>query len=192
MRLVGIHLGTGISMAAFEGGRMVDIVNPRDEGPLSADRAGSLPAVGLAKLVLEERWTVADCERRLGREAGLYALVGTRDLREIRKRADAGDERCAMALRAMTLGIAKSALALCASLSDLPDRFFLTGGMAHDAALVAAVRPTLERFADVVVMPGEDELAALAEGAARALSGEDPARSYDQARAVLRSGARRM
>lgn len=178
LRLVGLHLGTGTSMAAFEGGRMVDIVNPRDEGPLSADRAGSLPAMGLAKLVLREGWTAADVERRLGREAGLFAHVGTRDLREVRRRAEAGDVACVRALEAMVLGITKSALGLCAALTDVPDRFFVTGGMAHDAALVAAVRSVLERFAEVVVVPGEDELLALAQGAQRVLAGDEPAREY--------------
>jgi butyrate kinase len=181
LRLVGVHLGTGISMAAFEHGRMVDIVNPRDEGPLSADRAGSLPAVGLAKLVLQQGWSVADAERRLGREAGLYALVGTRDLREVRRRAADGDQGCRNALEAMTRGIAKSALGLCAALGDVPDRFFLTGGMAHDKALVADLRGLLGRYAEVAVVPGEDELLALAEGATRALGGEEPARTYEGA-----------
>jgi len=178
LRLIGLHLGTGTSMAAFEGGRMVDIVNPRDEGALSADRAGSLPAMGLAKLVLREGWTASDVERRLGREAGLFAHVGTRDLREVRRRADAGDAACARALEAMVLGITKSALGLCAALTDVPDRFFITGGMAHDAALVAAIRPVLERYAEVVVVPGEDELLALAQGAQRVLAGEEQGREY--------------
>jgi len=178
LRLIGVHLGSGISMAAFERGRMVDIVNPREEGPISADRAGALPAAKLAKLVVREGWTLADCERRLGREAGLSALVGTRDLREVRSRAAGGDAGCATALAAMALGIAKAALGLLAALEGVPDRFFLTGGMAHDGELVAAIRSALERIADVVVMPGEDELMALAEGAARALRGDEPAREY--------------
>jgi butyrate kinase len=182
LRLIGIHLGSGISMAAFERGRMIDIVNPRDEGPISVDRAGALPANGLAKLVVSESWTVRDCEKRLGREAGAAALLGTRDMREVRRRADAGDAACKALLDAMALGIGKWAFGLMASLNGLPDRFYVTGGMARDQELVGLLRATLERVADVVVVPGEDEIAALVEGTLCALSGEEPAAAYPPAR----------
>jgi len=50
LRLVVAHLGTGVSMAALAGGRMVDVINPQDEGPFSADRAGAVPATALIAL----------------------------------------------------------------------------------------------------------------------------------------------
>jgi butyrate kinase len=54
----------------------------------------------------------------------------------------------------------------------------LTGGMAHAPWLVAEVRSRVAWIAPVEVYAGEDELLALAEGAWRVLSGEEPARSY--------------
>jgi butyrate kinase len=50
--------------------------------------------------------------------------------------------------------------------------------MAHLAAIVDAVRRRIDWLAPVHVLPGEDELRALAEGALRVLRGEERARAY--------------
>jgi butyrate kinase len=50
--------------------------------------------------------------------------------------------------------------------------------MAHDEAVVGPIRRRVAWIAPVVVVPGEDELGALAEGALRVLSGEEAAVEY--------------
>ena len=55
LRLVVVHLGTGISLAALRDGRMVDVVNPQDEGPMSGDRAGAVPGHRAARPLLRPR-----------------------------------------------------------------------------------------------------------------------------------------
>ena len=181
LRLVAVHLGTGVSLAALQGGRMVDVVNPQDEGPFSGDRAGGVPATAVVDLCFAPGATAASVRRRLFGEGGLYALLGTRSVRDAIQRAEAGDPVAALAVAAMTYQIAKSAAGLCAALDGRPDAVLLTGGMAHNPEIVDPIRRRLEWVAEVRVFPGEDELRALAEGALRVVRGEEPARTYSGA-----------
>jgi butyrate kinase len=178
LRLVAVHMGTGVSLAALEGGRMVDVANPQDEGPFSGDRAGGVPATALVELCFAPGAERGAMRRRLFGDGGLYAHLGTRDAREALRRAAGGDGRAALVVDAMCYQIAKAAGALAAALGARPDAFLLTGGMAHLPEIVERVGGRLAWMAPVHVAPGEDELLALAEGALRVVRGEEPARSY--------------
>ena len=178
LRLVAVHMGTGVSLAAFRGGRMVDVANPQDEGPFSGDRAGGVPGTALVDLCFEPGATAAGVKRRLFGDGGLFSHLGTRDVREALRRAEAGDARAALLVAAMGYQIAKAAGALAAALDGRPDAILLTGGMAHLPEIVAGVSRRVSWMADVHVMPGEDELRALAEGALRVVRGEEAAQRY--------------
>jgi len=178
LSLIVAHLGGGCSMAVVYGGRLVDVVNPRDEGPMSADRAGGLPSLQLARWVISERLDPAVLERRLFREGGLFAHLGTRDLREAYRRADEGDDAATAVLKALVYQIARTIGGLAACLSGRVDAVLLTGGMAHEERLVDAVRGKVGFIAELHAYPGEDELAALASGAFRVLTGKETPQSY--------------
>jgi butyrate kinase len=180
LRLVVVHLGTGISLAALRGGRMVDVVNPQDEGPMSGDRAGAVPATALLELCFAPGATRADLRRRLFGDGGLFAHLGTRDVREALRMAEAGDARAALLVDALAYQVAKSVGALAAVLEGQVDAVILTGGLAHLPQVVEPVRTRVAFVAPVVVHPGEDELGALAAGALRVLGGEEPARRYGE------------
>jgi len=47
LRLIVAHLGSGISVSAHEGGRMIDATNSREEGAFSTERSGTVPALKL-------------------------------------------------------------------------------------------------------------------------------------------------
>ncbi len=182
LRLVACHLGTGVSLAAFRGGRMVDVVNPQDEGPFSGDRAGGVPATALVDLCFAPGADAAGVRRRLFGDGGLFSHLGTRDAREAVGRVEAGDARASLVLDAMAYQIAKAAGGLAAALEGGVDAVLVTGGMAHLAPVVEAIRRRVAWIAPVRVHPGEDELRALAEGALRVLRGEEPALRYAPAR----------
>jgi butyrate kinase len=93
-------------------------------------------------------------------------------------RAAAGDAAAALAVDAMCYQVAKSVGAMAVALDGRVDAVILTGGMAHDEAVVGPIRRRVAWIAPVVVVPGEDELGALAEGALRVLSGEEAAVEY--------------
>ncbi|ACL63418.1 butyrate kinase [Anaeromyxobacter dehalogenans 2CP-1] len=178
LRLVLAHLGTGISLCALSGGRMVDVVNPRDEGPFSGDRAGGVPANALVDLCFAPGADVRTVRRRLFGDGGLYAHLGTRDVREALARAERGDARAALLVDAMCYQAAKAVAAMAVALDGRVDAIVLTGGLAHLAPVVEGVRRRVAWIAPVEIHPGEDELRALAEGALRVLAGEEPARRY--------------
>jgi butyrate kinase len=182
LRLVVAHLGTGISLAALRQGRMVDVVNPQDEGPMSGDRAGAIPATALLELCFAPGASLAGLRRRLFGDGGLYAHLGTRDVREALRAAAGGDARAALLVEAMAYQVGKSVGALAAVLEGRVDAVLLTGGLAHLPEIVEPIRARVAFVAPVVVWPGEDELRALAEGALRVLLGEEPARRYGEAK----------
>jgi butyrate kinase len=178
LRLVVAHLGTGVSLSAQRGGRMVDVVNTQDEGPFSGDRAGGVPAMALVDLCFTPGANQDSVKRRLFGDGGLHSHVGTRDAREVVGRAEAGDPLAQRILDAMCYQIAKAVGGLAAALEGRVDAVILTGGMAHLPAVVEPVRRRVAFVAPVTVYPGGDELGALAEGALRVLSGEEQARAY--------------
>lgn len=178
LRLVVAHLGTGVSLAALAGGRMVDVVNPQDEGPFAGDRAGGVPVTAVVDLCFAPGAERATVRRRLFGDGGLFSLLGTRDAREAADRADAGDPAAVRAVDAMCYQVAKAVGALAVALDGRVDAVILTGGMAHDPRIVERIRPRVAWIAPVDVLPGEDELPALAAGALRVLSGEETAGEY--------------
>lgn len=178
LRLVVLHLGSGTTVSAHRGGRMVDASNAREEGPFSMERAGGVPAMLLAELATRPGTTFADLERRLFREGGVYSYLGTRDLREVLARVEAGDQTAALVLDALLYQTAKEAGAMAAVLEGRVDAVLLTGGMMHAGPVAEALAERVRWIGTVRSYPGEDELRALAEGAERVLAGAEPARSY--------------
>jgi butyrate kinase len=145
---------------------------------MSGDRAGAVPATALVELCFAPGADRAALRRRLFGDGGLYAHLGTRDVREALRRAASGDGRAALLLQALAYQVAKGIGALAAVLTGRVDAVLLTGGLAHLAEVVEPVRARVAFVAPVVVWPGEDELLALAEGALRVLSGEETAYRY--------------
>ena len=47
VKLIVCHLGGGVSVAAHDHGRVVDVFNVKDEGAMGLDRGGSLPVLSL-------------------------------------------------------------------------------------------------------------------------------------------------
>lgn len=87
--IVTLHLGSGCSAAAIFRGRSVDTsmgYSPL-EGLVMGTRAGDLDP-GILIHMLHERMALQELERMLNHEAGLKALAGTADLRELQQRED--------------------------------------------------------------------------------------------------------
>jgi len=173
LRLIAIHMGSGITVSAHCEGRMIDS-NSIEEGPFGPDRTGSLPVRALIKLC--GTMTAEELDRHVFGDGGLYAYLGTRDLKEVERRMDIGDREAAAVFEAMIYQIGKEAGAMAAVLEGKVDAVLVTGGMAHSERVLARLRGYVEWIAPVKVYPGEDELRALAEGVFRALDGEEEAK----------------
>ncbi len=176
LRLIIVHLGSGITVSAHRDGRMIDS-NSIEEGPFGPDRSGSLPVKALVKLCFDGRFTQAQLVRQVFGDGGIFAYLGTRDLREVERRIASGDADAARVFEAMVYQIAKEAGAMTAVLQGTVDCVLLTGGMAHSEKLVKRLSEYVDWIAPIIVYPGEDELQALAEGAFRVLNEEEQAQT---------------
>jgi len=175
LRLIVVHMGSGISVSAHQDGKTIDS-NTIEEGPFGPDRTGSLPTRKLIELCFSGTYNKKQLDRMAFGEGGLFAYLGTRDLREVERRVDAGDADAALIYEAMVYQIAKEAGAMAVVLSGKVDALLLTGGMAHSERMVNRLRQRLEWIAPIRVYPGENELQALAEGVFRVLDGVERAK----------------
>lgn len=177
MRIIVVHLGSGITVSAHCGGLMIDNNTP-EEGPLGPDRTGSLPVRQLVQLCFSGAYNEKQLDRMVFGDGGLFAYLGTRDLQEVERRIDAGDATAAAVYEAMAYQIAKETGAMAAVLQGNVEALLLTGGMAHSQRLIQKLRAYIEWIAPITIYPGEDELQALAEGAFRVLNGEEQAKVF--------------
>lgn len=171
-RLIVIHMGGGVSVAAHENGLAVDDFNVKDEGAFGMDRAGSLPVNAMINLCFSGL-TKQEVKKLLGSEAGAYSYVGTKDFREVERRAfEENDPDCRMVFDAMAYQLAKDIGAMAAVLKFQVDAIVYTGGMAYSDRFTQAITDYVGNLAPVLRLPGEEEMRSLAEGALRVLHGE--------------------
>lgn len=176
-RLIVCHLGGGVSVAAHDHGRVVDVFNVKDEGAMGMDRGGGLPVNQLIDYCYAGR-SREEVKRTLGRRSGMLSYVGTTDFREICAGVVAGDERFTAAYRALVYQLAKDIGAMAAVLHFEVDAIVYTGGMAYEQFFCDDITAYVGRLAPVLRFPGEEEMRALAEGALRVLHGEAQAETY--------------
>ena len=176
-RLIVCHLGGGVSVAAHDHGRVVDVFNVKDEGSMGMDRGGGLPVNQLIDYCYAGR-SREEVKRTLGRRSGMLSYVGTTDFREICARVVSGDERFTAAYRALVYQLAKDIGAMAAVLHFEVDAIVYTGGMAYEQFFCDDITAYVGRLAPVLRFPGEEEMRALAEGALRVLHGEAQAERY--------------
>jgi acetate kinase len=137
LRLVTCHLGAGASLAAVVGGRSVDTTmgfTPL-EGLMMATRSGSVDPGLVLWLEEHERLRPHEVAVALEQRSGLLALCGTPDLREVERRAAAGDADARLGLDVYLHRLVSGIGAMAASTRGL-DALAFTGGVGEHSALV--------------------------------------------------------
>ncbi|MDN3449922.1 butyrate kinase [Planococcus sp. APC 3906] len=179
LRLVVVHMGGGITVGAHIGGRVVDVNNGlHGDGPFSPERAGTVPAGDLVELCFSGQYYRQEIMKMLVGQGGLVGYLGTNDAVKVEKRIQKGDMEAKLIYDAMAYQVAREIGSASAVLEGKVDAIILTGGLAYGKSFVESITNRISWIADVVVMPGENELQALAEGAARVLNGEEQAKIY--------------
>jgi len=179
LRLVVVHMGGGVSVGAHEYGKVVDVFNALDgDGAFSPERAGAVPAGALIKTGFTGQYTQKEIYSKIVGKGGFNAYLGTNDMREVTKRAEAGEEKAIEAKEAFILQVAKDIGSMACVLNGKVDQIILTGGIAYGKEVVEALRERAGWIAPFTVYPGEDELLALAQGAIRVMTGEEEAAKY--------------
>jgi butyrate kinase len=174
------HLGGGISISPVKDGRILDANNANEEGPFSPERTGGLPCGDLIKLAFSGKYTYGGLKKKIVGEGGLTGYLGTNDGREVNRRIEAGDKKAEIILKAMAYQISKEIGAMATVLSGKIDAIILTGGMAYNKKLTDIIEEMISFIAPVKLVPGEDEMLALMQGALRVLKGEEKAKIYEQ------------
>ena len=173
VRVITVMLGGGIGVCAIRDGRMVDAPDGLEgEGPFSNNRCGTVPAGQLVKLCYSGKYSLEEMIRHINGEAGLMAYLGTTDVRAIVKEIEYGNGYAKEVLNAMCYQTAKEIGAMATVLEGNVDAILLIGGMANSEYIVNEIGRRVKFIAPVIVMPGEREMEALAEGTYNVLTGK--------------------
>jgi len=178
MNLIVAHLGGGITVGAHRKGRVVDCTHGLGEGPFTPERAGSLPTTDLLDMAFSGKLDKKQILSRLVGQGGLFAYLGTNDVEKVEEMIRAGDERAELVYEAMAYQVAKEIGAISVVLKGEIDGIILTGGLAKSEMMTGLIREWIRFIAPVFVYPGEDEIAALAEGGLRVLRKEEELKTY--------------
>jgi len=178
INLVVAHLGGGISVVAMDRGRMTDVSSALSAGPFTPERAGTVPTLELVDMCFSGDFAQGEVRRKLVGGGGFVAYLGTNSAKEVEDRIVAGDERAAVVMDAMLYQVAKEIGAMAAVLKGNVDGVVMTGGLANAEYITSRLASYIDFIAPVIVVPGEDEMEALAEGCLRVLRGEEPALEY--------------
>jgi butyrate kinase len=181
-RLIVVHLGGGITVGAHVNGKVVDVNNGLNgDGPFAPERAGSLPSWSLIELATSGKYDQATLKKMITGKGGIVAHLKVNDMRKVEEMVKAGDIKATLVFNAMAYNVAKEIGSLAAVLEGRIDAIVLTGGIAFDPYFVELIRQRVEFLARLIVLPGEDEMAALAQGALRVLLGEEKPKHWTYA-----------
>lgn len=169
------HLGGGFSLSAHRGGRMIDIVSD-DEGPFSPERSGRLPIKDFMKYA--QNYDLKTLTKNVRGNAGLVSLLGTNSALKVEEMIKEGNQEAKLVYEAMAYQIAKAIGELATVLYGQVDAITITGGIAYSEFITSYITQRVEFIAPVHIVPGENELEALAHGAYRVLTGQEKANEF--------------
>jgi butyrate kinase len=185
-RLIVAHLGGGISIGAHLDGKVVDVNNALNgDGPFAPERAGSLPSWSLVELALSGKYDAAALKKKITGKGGIVAHLNVNDMRKVEEMVKAGDRDAILVFEAMAYNVAKEIGSLAPVLEGRIDAIVLTGGIAYDEYFIKLIRHRVEFLAKLIILPGEDEMTALAQGALRVLSGEEAPKHWTNSGGML-------
>jgi butyrate kinase len=175
-----VHLGTGVSVGVHSNGKVTDVNDAMNEGTFSLDRAGGVPALSLIDMCYSGEFSHNEMLRRVNGSGGVYSYLGTKDMREVEARVSQGDEEALKIVEAFAYQIAKDIGAMAAVCRGKADLIIITGGMAHYRKFVDMIVSYVDFIAPIKIVPGEEEMGSLAEGAFRVLGGIENAKNYSE------------
>ncbi len=168
------HLGGGITIGIHKKGLVVDVNNGLNgDGPFSPERTGSIPTWSLIEWATTGLYSLPELKKKITGKGGVVAHLGTNNMREVKDMVDRGDKKAKEIYMALGYNISKGIGSLAPVVKGKIDAIIITGGLAFDKDLMAMIRNHVKFIAPVIILPGEDELAALSKGGLRVLRGEE-------------------
>lgn len=139
INVIVLHLGNGASASAVAGGRCVDTsmgLTPL-EGLVMGTRSGDIDPAVTFHLKRVAGMSTDEIDALLNKKSGLVGLCGDNDMREIRRRIDAGDRSALLAFEIYIHRLKKYIGAYYAVLGRV-DAVVFTAGVGENAAPVRA------------------------------------------------------
>ena len=173
------HMGGGSSVSLHRHGLVIDVNDSLGgDGPISPERAGSVPAFPLVEKCFSGKWTEDQIKKRLVGRGGAVAYFGTNDFRELTARALEGDRECETFIKGYCISFAKYIAAVSTVVYGKVDAIILTGGIAYSDYITKDIEERVSFIAPVVIYPGENEMESLAENGYGILAGEFEIKEY--------------
>jgi butyrate kinase len=191
LTLIIAHLGGGISIGIHHNGKVVEVNNALNgDGPLTMERAGTVPAYDWAKFCVEQNLSLKEIGTKLTGKGGVVAHLGTNSAMDLEeaylahqkgqteyKGMDTG--KATLLFKTMAYQVAREIGSLAPVTHGNIDAIVLTGGVAYSKPFVEWVKERVGFIAPVIVFAGENELESLALGGIRALKKEQGIMEYD-------------
>ena len=173
------HLGGGITIGIHKKGSVVDVNNGLNgDGSFSPERTGSIPTWSLIEWATTGLYSLPELKKKITGNGGIVAHLGTNNMREVKDMITKGNKKAKDVYNALGYNISKGIGSLAPVVQGKIDAVVITGGLAFDKDLMAMIRNRVKFIAPVIVLPGEDELAALSKGGLRVLRGEEKAKIW--------------
>ncbi len=173
LRIIGVHLGSGITVGAHLNGKVIDVNQGHDgEGPFSPLRSGTLPAGDLVRLCFSGKYTKKEVLEMLTGKGGLFAWFGTMSSIEIEQMAISGNQQAKQVFGAMAYQVAKNIGSMFAVLEGKVDAILISGEIANSKYFIDMILKRVRDIAPVHIFPGSDEIEALGMNGLMALKGE--------------------
>lgn len=177
LNFVIAHLGGGITIAASKKGRLIDALCSYN-GPMTPQRSGRISTLEMMEFCYSGKYSKEEMRKMIVSNAGFVAYFGTQDARDVEKLIDEENEQAKLVFETMAYQVAKGIGEMSVVLDGDVDRIIMTGGMAYSKRFTDYVTKKVSFIAPVEIMPGEQEMEALAQGGLRVLAGEEKAREY--------------
>jgi acetate kinase len=133
-KVITCHLGNGSSVTAIKNRKSLDTTmgfSPLD-GLMMGTRSGDLDPEVILFLMSKEHLSTKKMEEILNTKSGLYGLTGTNDLREVHKKAMAGNKNCKLAIEMLAYSVAKYVNSFHGYLNEA-EAIVFSGGIGEDA-----------------------------------------------------------
>ncbi len=179
LNLIVAHMGGGVSVAAHDHGRVVDVNNALyGEGPFSPERTGSISAMQLADVCYSGKYTLAEMKKIIAGKGGIVSFLGTNNFKDVDDRVAAGDKEAKLISDAFVYQTAKAIGGLAPVFAGKVDGIVLTGGIAYGKIIMKELTDMVSWIAPVKIYPGEDEMSALVSNALAVLEGREEVKIY--------------
>ena len=170
------HLGGGISVTAVDGGLITDSTYD----VMTPERMGDMLAGDMTDLCFGGKYTEKELRKLSLGSGGFVSHLGTSDALEVEKRAVNGDKKAVLMYDVVAYQLAKAVGGMVTVVESEPDAVIFTGALSRSDYLMEKVLKRIGKLGlNIVRIPGEMEMEALAGGALRVLRGEEKAHEYD-------------